>query len=52
VPVSEAKSPDNKAEALAFALALKATRDIDAESALQDALVRREDHAAAAHLQH
>ncbi|MBN8451940.1 AAA family ATPase [Accumulibacter sp.] len=37
-PVSEAKSPDNKAEALAFALALKATRDIDAESALQDAL--------------
>ena len=37
-PVSEAKSPDNKAEALSFALALKATRDIDAESALQDAL--------------
>ncbi|TFI47077.1 ATP-binding protein [Diaphorobacter sp. DS2] len=37
-PVSEAKSPDNKAEALAFALALKATRDIDADSALQDAL--------------
>lgn len=37
-PVSEAKSPDSKAEALAFALALKATRDIDAESALQDAL--------------
>jgi len=37
-PVSEAKSPDNKAEALAFALALKATRDIDAESPLQDAL--------------
>jgi cell division protease FtsH len=36
--VSEAKSPDNKAEALAFALALKATRDIDADSALQDAL--------------
>ena len=26
-PVSEAKSPDNKAEALAFALALKATRE-------------------------
>jgi cell division protease FtsH len=38
LPVSEAKSPDNKAEALSFALALKATRDIDPESALQDAL--------------
>jgi SpoVK/Ycf46/Vps4 family AAA+-type ATPase len=37
-PVSEAKSPDNKAEALSFALALKATRGIDADSALQDAL--------------
>lgn len=37
-PVSEAKSPDNKVEALSFALALKATRDIDAESPLQDAL--------------
>ena len=37
-PVNEAKSPDNKAEALSFALALKATRDIDAESPLQDAL--------------
>lgn len=37
-PASEAKSPDNKAEALAFALALKATRDIDVESAFQDAL--------------
>lgn len=37
-PVSEAKSPDTKAEALAFALALKATRDIDTDSALQDAL--------------
>lgn len=37
-PVGEAKSPDNKAEALSFALALKATRDIDAESPLQDAL--------------
>lgn len=37
-PVSEAKSPDNKAEALSFALALKATRDIDANSPLQDAL--------------
>ena len=38
LPISEAKSPDNKAEALSFALALKATRDIDSESALQDAL--------------
>lgn len=37
-PVSEAKSPDDKAEALSFALALKATRNIDAESPLQDAL--------------
>jgi hypothetical protein len=37
-PVSDAKSPDNKSEALAFALALKATRGVDSESALQDAL--------------
>jgi hypothetical protein len=37
-PVSEAQSPDNKAEALSFALAMKATRGIDAESPLQDAL--------------
>lgn len=37
-PVSEANSPDTKAEALAFALALNATRAIDADSALQDAL--------------
>jgi ATP-dependent 26S proteasome regulatory subunit len=37
-PVNEAKSPDNKSEAIAFAQALKATRDIDSESALQDAL--------------
>lgn len=37
-PVNEGNSPDNKSEALAFALALKATRDIDAVSALQDAL--------------
>lgn len=37
-PVSEARSPDNKAEALAFALALKATREIDPDSPLQDAL--------------
>lgn len=38
LPVSEARSPDDKAEALSFALALKATRDIDSESPLQDAL--------------
>lgn len=37
-PVGEGKSPDNKSDALSFALALKATRDIDAESPLQDAL--------------
>lgn len=37
-PVSDGKSPDSKAEALAFALALKATREIDADSALQDSL--------------
>lgn len=38
LPVNEAKSPNNKTDALAFALALKATRDSDSESALQDAL--------------
>lgn len=37
-PVSEGMSPDNKSEALSFALALKVTRDIDADSPLQDAL--------------
>jgi cell division protease FtsH len=37
-PVTEGKSPDTKAEALAFALAFKATREIDSESPLQDAL--------------
>lgn len=37
-PVSEGRSPNTKAEALAFALALKATRALDAESPLQDAL--------------
>ena len=37
-PVSEARSPDSKVEALAFALALKATRDRDSASPLQDAL--------------
>lgn len=37
-PVEEGVSPSNKSEALSFALALKATRDIDAVSPLQDAL--------------
>lgn len=37
-PISEARSPDNKVEALAFALALKATREVDPASPLQDAL--------------
>lgn len=37
-PVSDGKSPDSKSEALAFALALKATRLIDKESALQDSI--------------
>ncbi len=37
-PVSKARSPDSKVEALSFALSLKETRDIDAESPLQDAL--------------
>lgn len=37
-PVADGKSPDTKAEALAFALALKATRSLDAETPLQDAL--------------
>lgn len=37
-PVVAGNSPENKAEALSFALALKATRDVDAESPLQDAL--------------
>ena len=37
-PVSAAKFPSNKVEALSFALALKATRAIDAVSPLQDAL--------------
>lgn len=37
-PVTEGRSPDTKAEALSFALALKATREIDALSPLQDAL--------------
>lgn len=37
-PVTEGKSPNSKAEALSFALALKATRSIDTVSPLQDAL--------------
>ena len=37
-PVADGRSPDTKAEALAFALALRATRGIDSESPLQDAL--------------
>jgi hypothetical protein len=37
-PVSDANSPGNKAEAISFALALKATRELDTESPLQDAL--------------
>lgn len=37
-PVSEGKSPDTKSEALSFSLAFKATREIDTESPLQDAL--------------
>jgi hypothetical protein len=37
-PVTDSKAPESKAEALAFAQALKATRAIDAESPLQDAL--------------
>lgn len=37
-PVSDGDSPSTKAEALSFALALRATRDIDAETPFQDAL--------------
>ena len=37
-PISEGESPDTKSEALAFALALKATRSIDKETALQDGI--------------
>ncbi len=37
-PVSEGKSPNTKNEALSFSLAFKATREIDKESPLQDAL--------------
>jgi AAA+ superfamily predicted ATPase len=37
-PVSDGKSPNSKADALAFALALKATRAIDREAPLHDAI--------------
>jgi len=37
-PVVDGSSPETKAAALSFALALKATRDIDTETPLQDAL--------------
>jgi len=37
-PVSSGKSPNTKSEALAFALAFKATRSVDKESPLQDSL--------------
>jgi len=37
-PVFSCKSPNSKSEALAFADALRATRQLDAESALQDAI--------------
>lgn len=37
-PVSDCRSPDTKSEAMAFATALKATRKIDTESPLQDAI--------------
>ena len=37
-PITACKSPDTKNEALAFADALHATRQLDAESALQDAI--------------
>ena len=37
-PVNDCRSPRNKAEALAFAMAVKATRAKDAESPLQDAI--------------
>lgn len=37
-PVEDGQSPDTKSEALAFAVAFKATREIDPDSPLQDAL--------------
>jgi len=37
-PLADCRSPEDKNEALAFAVALKATREIDPESPLQDAI--------------
>lgn len=37
-PVADGKSPDTKSDALAFAIALRATRAIDKETPLQDAI--------------
>lgn len=37
-PVADGRSPDTKSEALAFALALRATRAADADAPLQDAI--------------
>ena len=37
-PLADCRSPENKNEALAFATALRATREIDRQSPLQDAL--------------
>ena len=37
-PLADCHSPEDKNEALAFAVALKATREIDSESPLQDAI--------------
>lgn len=37
-PVAESRSPDTKSDALAFAVALKATREIDRDTPLHDAL--------------
>ena len=37
-PIVECSSPRNKSEALAFAHAMKATRDVDSQSPLQDAI--------------
>jgi hypothetical protein len=37
-PLVECKSPDDKSEALSFAMAMKATREIDSDSPLQDAI--------------
>jgi cell division protease FtsH len=37
-PVNDCRSPNNKAEALAFALAMKATREADPGAPLQDAI--------------